>query len=66
MISNIKTHLKEYFENETYLDREKGYPERDAIWMKENLMPRIKNNINNLNEKNCLDVGCPVLRCLLQ
>lgn len=58
MIENIKTHLKEYFENETYLDRENGYPERNAIWMKDNLMPRIKNNVNNLNEKNCLDVGC--------
>jgi SAM-dependent methyltransferase len=26
--------------------------------MKENLLPRIKNNITNLKEKNCLDVGC--------
>jgi 2-polyprenyl-3-methyl-5-hydroxy-6-metoxy-1,4-benzoquinol methylase len=58
MIENIKGHLKEYFENETYLDRENGYPERDAIWMKENLVPRIKNNITDLNQKNCLDVGC--------
>ena len=58
MIENIKTHLKEYFENETYLDKENGYPERDANWMKENLVPRIKNNITNANNKNCLDVGC--------
>jgi hypothetical protein len=50
MIENIKTHLKEYFENET-LDRENGYPERNADWMKENLLPRIKNNITNLEEK---------------
>jgi len=58
MIENIKGHLKEYFEKETYLDRENGYPERDAIWMKENLVPRIKNNITDSNQKNCLDVGC--------
>lgn len=57
MIENIKESLKNYFENET-LDRENGYPERNADWMKENLLPRIKNNITNLKEKNCLDVGC--------
>jgi len=57
MIENIKESLKNYFENEP-LDRENGYPERNADWMKENLLPRIKNNITNLKEKNCLDVGC--------
>jgi 2-polyprenyl-3-methyl-5-hydroxy-6-metoxy-1,4-benzoquinol methylase len=57
MIENIKESLKNYFENES-LDRENGYPERNADWMKENLLPRIKNNITNLKEKNCLDVGC--------
>ena len=64
MIENIKSHLKEYFENESLINpqgtpgHETGYPERDVNWMTENLIPRIKNNVTNLKEKNCLDVGC--------
>ena len=64
MIHNIKEALKNYFEDESLInpqgtpDFETGYPERNTTWMKENLIPRIKNKFTNSNEKNCLDVGC--------
>jgi len=64
MIENIKESLKKYFEDESVINpngtlfSETGYPERDVDWMKSNLIPRIKNNISNTKDKNCLDVGC--------
>jgi trans-aconitate methyltransferase len=64
MIENIKEALKNYFEDESLINPqgtpgfETGYPERNVNWMKENLIPRIKDKFTNSNEKNCLDVGC--------
>lgn len=64
MIQNIKEALKNYFEDESLINRpgtpntEKGYPERNVDWMKENLIPRINNLVDNTANKNCLDVGC--------
>lgn len=60
MIENIKEHLKNYFENENYLDDEYGYTRdaRGVDWMASNLLPRIENLIDKNIHKNCLDVGC--------
>ena len=64
MIENIKSHLKNYFENESRVnphgtpDGETGYPERNINWMKENLIPRIKSIVTDPLSKNSLDVGC--------
>ena len=64
MIHNIKDALKNYFEDESLINREgtpnseTGYPERDVNWMKENLIPKIENLIDRNINKNCLDVGC--------
>jgi 2-polyprenyl-3-methyl-5-hydroxy-6-metoxy-1,4-benzoquinol methylase len=64
MIENIKNHLKNYFEDERAINpngtpnEEMGYPERDVNWMKDNLIPKIKNLSTNISDEHCLDVGC--------
>jgi SAM-dependent methyltransferase len=47
---------KDYFNKETYLDLDNGYPERPVEWFKQNILPDFLNQ--NFECKNLLDVGC--------
>lgn len=60
MVENVSKHLKEYFENETYVNPEMGYTDdfRGVDYMEDNLLPRIKKLYNENIFKRCLDVGC--------
>jgi hypothetical protein len=49
MNTNLKNQLKNYFENES-LSCETGYSERDVNWMQSNLIPKIENIINILQD----------------